>query len=87
MRQEKRIDMNQTEQPELPLVSIVIPVYNGANYMREAIDSALAQSYPNIEIWWSTTAHQTGEPPLRSPGPTDLGSAILKKKTAAFPPP
>jgi glycosyltransferase involved in cell wall biosynthesis len=33
-----------------PLVSIVIPVYNGANYMREAIDSALAQTYPNIEI-------------------------------------
>ena len=33
-----------------PLVSIVIPVYNGANYMREAIDSALAQTYPNLEI-------------------------------------
>ena len=33
-----------------PLVSIVIPVYNGANYMREAIDSALAQTYSNIEI-------------------------------------
>ena len=33
-----------------PLVSIVIPVYNGGNYMREAIDSALAQTYPNIEI-------------------------------------
>lgn len=33
-----------------PLVSIVIPVYNGANYMREAIDSALAQTYPNIEV-------------------------------------
>lgn len=33
-----------------PLVSIVIPVYNGANYMREAIDSALAQTYDNIEI-------------------------------------
>ena len=33
-----------------PLVSIVIPVYNGANYMREAIDSALAQTYNNIEI-------------------------------------
>lgn len=33
-----------------PLVSIVIPVYNGSNYMREAIDSALAQTYPNIEI-------------------------------------
>lgn len=33
-----------------PLVSIIIPVYNGANYMREAIDSALAQTYSNIEI-------------------------------------
>ena len=33
-----------------PLVSIVIPVYNGANYMKEAIDSALAQTYQNIEI-------------------------------------
>ena len=33
-----------------PLVSIVIPVYNGANYLREAIDSALNQTYPNCEI-------------------------------------
>lgn len=33
-----------------PKVSIIIPVYNGANYMREAIDSALAQTYENIEI-------------------------------------
>ena len=33
-----------------PLVSIIIPIYNGSNYMREAIDSALAQTYSNIEI-------------------------------------
>lgn len=33
-----------------PLVSIVIPVYNGANYLREAINSALCQDYPEIEI-------------------------------------
>ncbi len=33
-----------------PLVSIVIPVYNGSNYMAEAIDSALKQTYENIEI-------------------------------------
>ena len=33
-----------------PLVSIIIPVYNGSNYMREAIDSALNQTYKNIEI-------------------------------------
>lgn len=31
-------------------VSIVIPVYNGSNYMRDAINSALAQTYKNIEI-------------------------------------
>lgn len=33
-----------------PLVSIVIPVYNGSNYMHEAIDCALNQTYPNIEV-------------------------------------
>lgn len=33
-----------------PLVSIVIPVYNGSNYMAEAIDSALSQTYDNIEV-------------------------------------
>ena len=33
-----------------PLVSIVIPVYNGANYVAEAIESALAQTYKHIEI-------------------------------------
>ncbi len=33
-----------------PLVSIVIPVYNGSNYLSEAIDSALSQTYKNIEI-------------------------------------
>ena len=34
----------------LPLVSIIIPVYNGSNFLSEAIDSALAQTYSNIEI-------------------------------------
>lgn len=33
-----------------PKVSIIIPVYNGSNYLAEAIDSALAQTYDNIEI-------------------------------------
>lgn len=33
-----------------PRVSIVIPVYNGGNYLSGAIDSALSQTYPNIEV-------------------------------------
>ena len=38
------------EVKSLPLVSIVIPVYNGSNYMQEAIDSALAQTYKRVEV-------------------------------------
>ena len=33
-----------------PLISIIIPVYNGSNYIKEAIDSALSQTYSNIEV-------------------------------------
>ena len=33
-----------------PLVSVAIPVYNDANCMSDAIDSVLAQTYPNIEV-------------------------------------
>jgi glycosyltransferase involved in cell wall biosynthesis len=33
-----------------PTVSIVIPAYNASNYLAEAIDSALAQTYPNVVI-------------------------------------
>ena len=35
---------------KLPRVSIIIPVYNGSKYVKEAIDSALSQTYENLEV-------------------------------------
>lgn len=35
---------------EKPLVSVVLPVYNGAEHVQKAIDSVLAQTYANFEL-------------------------------------
>lgn len=35
---------------DLPLVSILIPTYNRLKYLKRALDSALSQMYPNLEI-------------------------------------
>jgi GT2 family glycosyltransferase len=34
----------------MPLISIIIPTYNGERFIREAIESVLAQDYPALEI-------------------------------------
>lgn len=39
-----------------PLVSIGMPVYNGAKYIRQALDSLLAQTYGNCEVHISDNA-------------------------------
>lgn len=33
-----------------PLISVIMPVYNGENYLKKAIESVLIQTYNNIEI-------------------------------------
>jgi glycosyltransferase involved in cell wall biosynthesis len=33
-----------------PTVSVVIPCYNGAKFLRETLDSVLAQTYPVLEV-------------------------------------
>jgi glycosyltransferase involved in cell wall biosynthesis len=35
---------------EAPLVSVIIPCFNGEAFLKEAIESVLAQSYPRVEI-------------------------------------
>lgn len=34
-----------------PLVSVIIPVYNVEEYLRECVNSVINQSYRNLEIW------------------------------------
>jgi glycosyltransferase involved in cell wall biosynthesis len=36
--------------PENTLVSVIVPCYNGARFLEEALRSALSQSYPEVEI-------------------------------------
>lgn len=43
-------DCNLMNNASVPLVSIIIPVYNGANFLASAIESCLNQTYKNIEI-------------------------------------
>ena len=38
------------QKTEYPLVSICMPVYNGAKFLPYTIDNILAQSYHNIEL-------------------------------------
>jgi len=38
------------DEAKLPLVSICLPTFNGAKWIRESVDSALRQTYENIEI-------------------------------------
>ncbi|HEV7229988.1 MAG TPA: glycosyltransferase, partial [Bacteroidia bacterium] len=33
-----------------PLITVLLPVYNAAAYLREAIDSVLAQTFKNFEL-------------------------------------
>ena len=49
------------------LVSIIIPVYNGEEYVRKAIDSALSQTYKNIEVL------------VINDGSTDNSDSIIKE--------
>jgi glycosyltransferase involved in cell wall biosynthesis len=33
-----------------PLASVIIPAYNAERFLRQAVESALAQTYPNVEV-------------------------------------
>jgi glycosyltransferase involved in cell wall biosynthesis len=51
---------------ERPLVSIGLPVYNGAPFLRGAIESLLGQSYTNLELLISDNASTDGTAAIAS---------------------
>jgi glycosyltransferase involved in cell wall biosynthesis len=54
---------------ELPLVTVITPTYNQADFLRETIESVLSQDYPNIEYY------------VINDGSTDHTEEILKEYT------
>lgn len=67
-----KMDRKMAANQYMPLVSIVIPAYNHANYLDEAIQSVLKQDYPNIELI------------VLDDGSTDNTRKVLEKYADAF---
>lgn len=44
------LHVTEEEKEYRPLISIIIPVYNGAKFVREAVSNIMAQQYPATEI-------------------------------------
>ncbi len=48
----------------MPLVTIIALCYNHAPFLRQALDSILAQGYPHLEVWLVDDASQDGSPAI-----------------------
>jgi glycosyltransferase involved in cell wall biosynthesis len=67
------VDVNETPATSVnPLVSVIIPCYNGEAYLEETITSALLQTHKNVEIL------------VIDDGSTDASSAIAQKMPVRY---
>lgn len=51
------------KRPDMPLVSIAVPIFNEEKYIQETLESIICQDYPNIEIFISDNC-STDKTPL-----------------------
>jgi glycosyltransferase involved in cell wall biosynthesis len=56
--------MTRHDAGDRPLVSIVLPTYNGSRYIGESLESCVAQTYGNIEVIVVDDASTDGTPGL-----------------------
>ena len=42
--------MQENKLKSIPLLSIILPVYNGEKFLAQSIESCLNQTYQNIEL-------------------------------------
>src|SRR3989344_9408925 len=57
----------------LPKISIIMPVFNGAKYIGKGIESVVKQDYPNFELF------------IKDGGSTDETVKLIKKYTKEYP--
>lgn len=65
--EERIVNIQEGEEMQMPLVSIIVPIYNQEKYLRKSIPCLLNQTYRNIQIL------------LVNDGSTDQSDAIIKE--------
>lgn len=61
----------QTRESGCPLIAVIVPVYNGGDYLHECVDSILGQTFRNFELW------------LVDDGSTDGSGAVCDQTASA----